>query len=102
MYQGNYLEIKSLSTYKLTLSVAELNNGEKVAYAKKILKQDKNLTQKIKKELPTSSTSNNGRSSRMTTTTYNIQQNENDVNNFTKYSIQESENKSILIITHQN
>ena len=42
----------------------------------KILKQDKNLTQKIKKELPTSSTSNNGRSSRMTTTTYNIQQNE--------------------------
>ena len=80
--------------YKLTLSVAELNNGEKVAYAKKFLKQDKNLTQKIKKELPTSSTSNNGRSSRMTTTTYNIQQNENNVNNFTKYSIEESENNS--------
>lgn len=56
-------------------------------YAKKFLKQNKNLTQKIKKELPTSSTSNNGRSSRMTTTTCNIQQNENNVNNFTKYSI---------------
>ena len=58
MYQSNYLEIKSLSTYKLTLSVAEFNNGEKVAYAKKYLKQDKNLTQKIKKsclqvQLPT-------------------------------------------------
>ena len=31
----------------------------------------------------------------MTTTTYNIQQNENNVNNFTKYSIEESENNSV-------
>lgn len=87
IYDGN-------QAYKLTLSIAELSNGEKVGYAKKFLRPDNQLTQEIKKEVSTSSTSKNGRSSRMTTSNNSITSQNEDVNTTTKYSIQESENNS--------
>ena len=79
--------------YRLTLSIAELQSGEKVAYAKKNLTYDKQLTEKIKNELSSSSTSNNGRSSRMITPNNSIASSNENVNTI-KYSIQESENNS--------
>lgn len=82
--------------YRLTLSIAELQSGEKVAYAKKNLTYDKQLTEKIKNELSPSSTSNNGRSSRMITPNNSITSSNKDVNTTTKYSMQESENNTEL------
>lgn len=79
--------------YRLTLSIAELQSGEKVAYAKKNLTYDKQLTEKIKNELSSSSTSNNGRSSRMITPNNSIASSNENVNTI-KYSIQEFENNS--------
>lgn len=81
--------------YRLTLSIAELQSGEKVAYAKKNLTYDKQLTEKIKNELSPSSTSNNGRSSRMITPNNSIASSNENVNTI-KYSIQESENNTEL------
>lgn len=72
--------------YRLTLSIAELNNGDKIGYAKKFITPDEGLTRKIKKEAPLSSTTNKvGWSSRSMPLSDNIPQDTNNVN--TKMSI---------------
>lgn len=72
----------------------EVNNGEKVGYAKKTLEPNETLTKTIKKETLTSSASKNGRHSRSDVSTNRIPPTQQNVNDNTKYSIEESENDS--------
>ncbi len=70
-YDGN-------QTYKLTLSIAILQDGTRVAYSKKMIKVDNELFYKIKQE-GMSSTSSNGRSSQFPQVDNNISQIDDDV-----------------------
>ena len=90
----NIYDPDSQQAYILKLSIAELNNGEKVGYAKKTLEPNETLTKTIKKETLTSSASKNGRHSRSDVSTNNIPPTQQNINDNTKYSIEESENNS--------
>lgn len=90
----NIYDPDSQQAYILKLSIAELNNGEKVGYAKKTLEPNETLTKTIKKETLTSSASKNGRHSRSDVSTKSIPPTQQNVNDNTKYSIEESENNS--------
>lgn len=72
-YDGNL-------TYKLTLSIANLKDGKKIAYAKKMLKVDNFLLDKIKQE-GMSSTLNKERSSQFLQVNSIVPQSNNNVNN---------------------
>ncbi|MEG2230334.1 MAG: hypothetical protein RRY22_06180, partial [Bacilli bacterium] len=85
-YDGN-------DAYSLTFSIAILDKGKRVAYAKKMLKANPTLLTKIKQE-DMSSTSSNGRSSQFPQVVNNIPQSNNDVKSdiSNKYSMQEKDN----------
>lgn len=92
LYDGN-------KAYTMTLSIAERNNGDKVGYAKKFIRPNKDLTQKIKKEAPLSSTTNKvGWSSRSMPLSDSIPQGTNNVN--TKMSISDSSPDGTLLALH--
>ena len=78
MYDGN-------NAYNSTFSIAKLNDGTYVTYAKRNLAKDTDLLNKIKKEAPTS------KSRGVLPYTNNIQQSNKNVksdNGSTKYSMQ--------------
>ncbi|MEG1048660.1 MAG: hypothetical protein RSE48_03885 [Bacilli bacterium] len=85
-YDGN-------DAYSLTFSIAILDKGKRVAYAKKMLKANPTLLTKIKQE-DMSSTSSNGRSSQFPQVNSNIPQSNTYVKSdiSTKYSMQEKDN----------
>lgn len=85
-YDGN-------NAYKLTISLANLTDGKKVAYAKKMLKADNNLLNKIKQE-GMSSTSNKGRSSQFPQVNSTIPLSNENVNTINKYSMQNNINNT--------
>lgn len=85
-YDGN-------KAYNLTLSVAVLQDGKKIAYAKKMLKVNNELLSKIKQE-GMSSTPNKGRSSQFPQVNNNITQSKENVKLPTKYSMQENVNNT--------
>ena len=80
------------NAYDLDFSIAKLNDGNYVAYAKRNLTLNKELLNKIKKEMPRSKSS-------LTSLSYvnNISQSNNNVNNdisSTKYSIPTNKNNT--------
>ena len=84
MYDGN-------NAYNSTFSIAKLNDGTYVTYAKRNLAKDTDLLNKIKKEAPTS------KSRGVLPYTNNIQQSNKNVkfdNVSTKYSMQENTNNT--------
>lgn len=84
LYDGN-------NAYNLTFSIAKLNDGTYVAYAKRNLAKDTDLLNKIKKEAPTS------KSRGVLPYTNTISQSNKNVksdNVSTKYSIQENKNNT--------
>ena len=88
----NIYDPDTQQAYTLELSIAELNNGEKVGYAKKLLKTNNTLKQTIKKETLTSSASKSGRHSRSYVSNNSILPTQENVNSDTqKYSMQEKE-----------
>ena len=88
----NIYDPDTQQAYTLELSIAELNNGEKVGYAKKLLKTNNTLKQTIKKETLTSSASKSGRHSHSYVSNNSILPTQENVNSDTqKYSMQENE-----------
>lgn len=83
-YDGN-------NAYDIDFSIAVLEDGSKVAYAKKYIEGNQNLTQKIKTVEARSEKSSLDQQS---LSKDSIAPSNNDVNTSTKYSIQESENNS--------
>jgi len=98
LYDGN-------NAYNLTFSIAKLNDGTYVAYAKRNLAKDTDLLNKIKKEAPTSksrgvlpytntiSQSNKNVKSDKVSTKYSIQENTNNTQelNNSSFSLEETE-----------
>ena len=82
-YDGN-------NAYKIEFSIAKLNDGKKVAYAKKFFGLDNNLTQKIKAD---EAMGNKSQLNQQPLLNNSIPSSNENVNT-TKYSIQESENNS--------
>ena len=100
LYDGN-------NAYNLTFSIAKLNDGTYVAYAKRNLAKDTDLLNKIKKEAPTSKSrgvlpytntipkSNKNVKSDNMSTKYSMQENQNNTLQSQKVSLKQrvSENK---------
>ena len=85
MYDGN-------NAYNLTFSIAKLNDGTYVAYAKRNLAKDTDLLNKIKKEAPTS------KSRGVLPYTNTIPKSNKNVksdNVSTKYFMQENQNNAV-------
>lgn len=82
-YDGN-------NAYKIEFSIAKLNDGKKVAYAKKFFGLDNNLTQKIKAD---EAMGNKSQLNQQPLLNNSIPSSNENVNT-NKYSIQESENNS--------
>ena len=85
LYDGN-------NAYNLTFSIAKLNDGTYVAYAKRNLAKDTDLLNKIKKEAPTS------KSRGVLPYTNTISKSNKNVksdNVSTKYSMQENQNNAV-------
>ena len=82
-YDGN-------NAYQIEFSIAILNDGKKVAYAKKFFGLDNNLTQKIKVD---EAMGNKSQLNQQPLLNNSIPSSNENVNT-TKYSIQESENNS--------
>ena len=79
------------NAYVIDFSIAKLNNGDKIAYAKKYIKGDTQLTQKIKTVEARSEKSSLNQQS---LSTNSIPTSNEDVNTTNNNSMQESENNS--------
>lgn len=79
------------NAYVIDFSIAKLNDGDKIAYAKKYIKGDDTLTQKIKTVETRSEKSSSNQQSLITNS---IPTSNNNVNTTNNNSMQESENNS--------
>lgn len=84
-YDGN-------NAYKIEFSIAKLNDGKKVAYAKKFFGLDNNLTQKIKAD---EAMGNKSQLNQQPFINNSIAPSSDNVNTITKYSMQENESNDL-------
>lgn len=89
----NYYDTNTNRAYKIEYSIANKTDGTQVLYAKKSFKYDKELTEKINKEIVMSRASKKGSSQSLSLSNNSIPPSNENVNT-TKYSIQESENNT--------